>query len=164
MVGFKLAHVPHVSNLLNAGVTFTNMTAFNTFLLAGLWRVFTELNTSHLPVQYVSLSSTHTLKVMMMLVGMKAVLLCLVFPWLFMCPVCRRPLQAAGPHYEAVIRSDRPTPASHWKVQALLPGVPEREMQSAAIKSAAFDLYTKVIKNQLSFSLITFSFNGEGIG
>lgn len=80
----------------------------------------------------------HTVNVMMMmLVVMKAVLLFLLFPWLFMCPVCRRPLQAASPHYEAVESVQiSPTPASHWNQQQLLPCIPEREVHSAAIKSA----------------------------
>lgn len=46
---------------------------------------------------------------------------------------CRRPAIIMKPLKTPQIR---PTPASHWKLQSLLPCIPEREVQSAAIKSA----------------------------
>lgn len=56
----------------------------------------------------------------------------------------------AGPHYGAPETAQiGPTPASHWKLQSLLPCVPEREVPSAAIKSAG--LSSLVVKTQLLF-------------
>lgn len=107
--------MPHVSDFLNAGLSqhFYRPGCERGFIQNA--ELYVQLLFTHHYSQTPSflgiitnllflLVSLHTLRVMIMLVVMKAVRLVVfgVSMGFVLCPVCRRPLQATSPHYEAV--------------------------------------------------------------